>query len=208
MTMEPVVFTSAYQQLKPNEREFVDGFVVFLERENANVPFERLTTTLQRAADNVRLDEVDSRTRDFFNSPLVKAAVNERVNEIAAARDLSPEWIVNQHRAIAAANLEDFTVLDDSGFPWPDLRKLSRDQWYALESVETVEEDTKFGVRKKLKLKLINKLASLDFLAKHTGIDQAGNATYEKYAAIPTTVSSATSLEQLAEDYAQLINAS
>lgn len=203
-------FNSAYDQLQPNEREFVNGFIRAVERENALIPLERLTGTLKRVSATINADDLDSRTRDMFQKPLITAAIKERVEFLAAERDVSPEWVINQHRAIASANLQDFIEVGEDGFPWPNLEGLSREQWYALESVETTEEENKFGAKtKKFKIKLKSSHASLDKLGKFVGIDNENSAAYQKYAALENKAANytdGTTIEQLADEYAQFIN--
>src|SRR5690606_3739000 len=101
-------------QLMASERDFVDGFISYLERE-AEKRFERLTVTLARASDNIRMDELDARTRALFDKPLVGAAIRERVELLASQRDLTPERVIKEHAALALSNMNDFIERFEDG---------------------------------------------------------------------------------------------
>lgn len=205
--MNAFAFVSAYKQLQPSERDFVDGFLRSLDRE-AGKRFERLPTTLRRVTDALDPAALDGRTVDFLSKPLVRAAIAERVQEIAAERDLTPEWIIRQYQAIASFNLEDIFDTGEDGFPQIDLSELAREHWYALQEIDAKDEFSKYGNKRHLKVKTADKIAALNQLAKITGLDKGDHADYLAYKAEPAELvrlSSSASTETLAEDYAKFI---
>lgn len=201
-------FISAYKQLSSFEREFVDGFLRSLEKE-AEKRFERLTTTLERVARGIDPAKLDDRTRDMFAKPLIVAAIRERVEQIAAERDLTPEWIVKQYRNIAGASLEHYFTVGQDGFPQIDLSSLTPEQWSALQEVDAVEEYSKRGTVRRVKVKLQPKMEALAKLMAHTGLDKADNPTYGAYKTLPPDLAqlpNSASVSELAEQYSRFID--
>jgi hypothetical protein len=76
--MNAVSFASAYRQLRPVEKAFVDGYVSDVERESARRG-ERISNALYRAIP----DDVVAASRGMLDKPLVRAAITERINTLA-----------------------------------------------------------------------------------------------------------------------------
>jgi hypothetical protein len=207
--MNALSFVSAYRQLTGHEREFVDGFMRRLDDE-AGKRHERLTTTLERVSRTIDVTRLDDRTRDLFAKQLVVAAIRERVEQISAERDLTPEWIVNQYRNIASASLEHYFTVGEDGFPQIDLSSLTPEQWSALDSIDATEEYLpRGGSKRHVKIKLKSSMEALGVLAKHTGMDKAENPVYGAYKQLPsdaTRTPTSTSVSELADAYARFID--
>lgn len=200
-------FASAYDQLPALDRDFVDGFIKRLEID-AERRFERLTATLERFSRSIDFDTLDQRQRDFFAKPLTQAAIRERVEKLASERDLTPARIIQEHAAIALANMRDYVELDEDGIPEINLNDCSRIDWSAIHQIESEETYGPKGTTRKIKLRLYNKQASLDALAKWNGLDKADNAEYVAYKSLPpelTQIPSNVSIEKIADQYAQLL---
>lgn len=199
---------SAYQQLAPFERSFVDAFVQTLERE-AQKRFERLPVTLTRTVESLEPDKLDERSRVMFEKPMVAAAIQERVNVRAAASDLTAEWIIRQYQAIAGANMSKYVTVGEDGFPAPDLSMLAYDDWIPVRSIDAVDEYGRGGSKRRFKFQLENKLEALAMLAKITGLDKSEHADYLAYKATPNELlrlSSGASVEDAQSAYAQFID--
>ena len=206
--MNAINFASSYELLQPSERSFVDDFLRALENE-AEKRFERLTTTLERVTRSIDPATLDERTNDYFSRPMIRAAICERVENMARERDLTPQRIVQEHAVLALANMDDFIKrYEDGRGAEVDLSGVTRAQMSAVQSIETEETYGPRGTTRKIKLKLYNKQVSLDALAKFTGLDKADNVEYAAYKTLPkdmVKLPASASVEQLADDYARLI---
>jgi len=201
--------STAYAQLSGLEREFVDGFVSRLDAENSK-HFERLTVTLERLAVRIDFDQLDERSRDQFAKPLVCAAIRERVDTIAAERDLTPERLIKEHAAIGFASIKSFfPEIGEDGIPQFDARDASNYDWAAVQSIDVEETFNRGGTKRTIKIKMHGKQASLDMLAKWAGLDKTENPVYADYRNSITDVTrlgTSASVEQLASEYARFID--
>jgi len=203
-----VSFVSSYDLLQTSERVFVDEFLHALEAD-AERRFERLTATLDRVARSLDLDAMDDRTRDLFAKPMVRAAIHERVKQLADERDLTPERVIREHAAVAFANMQDYLTVGQDGLPTVDMETVNRAQWSAVSQIEVEDSYGPKGNIRKIKFKLHDKLASLAAISKFMGLDKSDNPEYVAYKLLPRDMvqlpASATQ-ETLAEDYARLID--
>ncbi|AHJ10776.1 hypothetical protein P106B_93 [Rhizobium phage vB_RglS_P106B] len=186
----------------------MDGFLRSLEQEAAK-RFERLTTTLERVSRAINPASLDDRTRDLFSKPLIAASIRERAEQLAAERDLTPEWIIRQYHNIASASLEHYFDVGEDGFPQIDLSKLTPEQWSALDSIDATEKFTRGGTERHVKIKLKGGMEALAFLAKHAGLDKADNPVFKEYTALPADLAqmpNSASVSELAENYARFID--
>ncbi len=202
-------FSSAYKQLTDYEREFVDGFLRSVESE-AERRFERITTTLERVAQQTDKTTRDSRARDLFAKPLFAAAIRERVEVMASARDLTPDRVIKEHAAIAMFSLKRFfPEMDGAGNPQFDASNANEIDWAAVQSLEIEENYGRNGTTRKIKIKAHPKQASLDALAKFMGLDKADNVEYAAYKTLPAELAqlpTSASVADLADQYARLID--
>lgn len=206
--MNGLTFKTAYEQLTDLQRDFVDGFVRFIEARNEEQPFERLTTTLVRAAANYNVANTDNHSRDMFQNPIVAAAIRERIETIATERDLSPARIMREHSILALSNMQDYVVIEDGG-QWGHVKAdLTREQMAAVQQLEFEETYSKNGIKRVIKLKLYNKQQSLGELSKFMGMNKEDSEEYARYMNAPHTsgtITEATPLAEISEEYARLI---
>lgn len=190
------------------ERGFVDDFLRRLDIE-AEKRFERLTTTLERVSQSLDPAALDQRTRDLLAKPIVLAAVRQRVEEIAAAKDLTPDRIIREHAAIALANINRFFKVTEDGSVEFDASDCTAVDFAAVQSIDVEEQYTRNGTKRTYKIKMHNKQVSLDTLAKFMGLDKADNAEYAAYKALPpdlVQVPNSATVGAVAEKYARFID--
>lgn len=203
--LAPISFASAYRQLKPAEKLYVDGYIAETERD-AQRRNERISLALQRAIPA----HVVEASRGMLERPLVRAAIAERINELAAAAELNPMRVIKEYMSIGFSSVGDYMTIGEDGQPYFDLTKCTPEQLAAIQSVEV--EETGDGLsrasRRKFKFRLHNKLDALNALAKHMGLLEADNATWRAETArpvgdgvLPATVDAAGA----ADEYARLI---
>lgn len=203
-----ISFVSSYDLLQPSERVFVDEFVRAVESD-AERRFERMTASLERVARTLDIGALDERTRDHFAKPMIRAAIFERVKQMADARDITPERIIKEHAALALSNMQDYLKTGQDGLPTVDLVEVNRVQWAAVQQIEVEDTFGPKGQTRKIKFKLHDKKTSLDALAKFMGLQEGDNAEYAAYKTLPrdlVQLPASASQEALAEDYARFID--
>lgn len=206
--MNAISFVGAYEQLSGYEREFVDGFLRSLERE-AERRFERLTITLERVSASLNTTALDDRTRDLFRKPIIVAAIRQRVEQMAAASDLTPDRIIREHAAIALSNINRFFKTGEDGSISFDALNCNDIDWAAVAAVDIDETYGPRGTKRTYKIKMHNKQVSLDAIAKFMGLDKGDNPEYAAYKTLPAELSqlpNSASVLELAEDYAKFID--
>jgi len=139
--MNDLVVLSAYGQLTHIERVFVDGYVSHLEDE-AMKRNERISNALFRPVPARTL----AKSRDMFDRPIVVAAINERVNELAMNSELTVNRILKELTSLAFSNISDFMRFDDVGIPTYDFSAATPEQLAAVKSWK--ETPMKFGGKK------------------------------------------------------------
>lgn len=206
--MERVTFASAYNQLQPSEREFVDAFLRSLDIE-AQKRFERVTTTLERVVSTIDLQALDSRARDQFAKPIIQAAIRERVEDMARERDLTPDRIMREQAKIGFATIRAFFPrVGEDGHPIFDASNATEMDWAAVSHVKIEETYGRNGTTRKIDLKMHAKQAALDAMAKWTGLDKPDNAEASAYRSLPPELQKITAndtAETLADKYADFI---
>lgn len=200
---QPVMFVSAYRQLAPSEKVFVDGYVKALEVE-AQRTHERISNALSRPIS----PEVVEASRGMLNKPMVTVAITERINEIASETELTAQRIMRELMAIAFSSLADYGPIGQDGLPDIDLSKCTPAQLSALSQIEITTN--RFGARSG-KIKTHDKLAAINALAKFMGMDQAGSMAWMLYNDKPADTGSLpgnATHEVAADAYMRQINAS
>lgn len=195
-------FASAYRQLRPSEKAFVDGYVADIEREAARAN-ERISNALYRAIP----PHVVAASRGMLEKPLVLAAITERINEIASQSELTVHRVVKELMAIAFCSVGDYMQIGEDGQPWFDLTKCTPEQLSAIQSIE-IEETPRTGTRK-FKFKLHDKLAGIDKLARYMGLLEADNPHYRASTARPIDAASlpdTVTTDQAGDAYSAMIN--
>lgn len=163
---------TAYDQLKPFERQFVDAYLASdspIQAVKAVFPMDGVDP--KKVASTLRV-----RAYDLIRRPLVQAAIAEKLTKHAAQWDLTTERVLAELAKVAYANIDDY--LDRStGEPIFDFteERVSRDQMAAVGelTVETYNEkadDGEVRVVKRVKFKLHDKLGALEKAMKHLGL--------------------------------------
>lgn len=199
--LAPISFTSAYRQLRPAEKLFVDSYVASLETE-AERRNERISNALYRP---VSAEAVEA-SRGMLEKPLVRAAVVERINEIAAASELTVQRVIKELSIMAFSSVADYQTVGEDGHPYTDFSRANPDQMRAVQAIET-ELSPRGGM--KVKYKLHDKFGPLKELMQLMGMREPDNPHWRAYnarpvdpAALPGNVTD----EAAADVYAKMIN--
>lgn len=202
----PISFASAYRQLRPAEKAFVDAYVERVEREAARAG-ERISLALHRA---IPADVVEA-SRGLLDRPLVRAAIAERINDIAAQNELTPHRVIREWMGIAFSSIGHFMTIGEDGEPYWDLTKATPEQLAAVKAIEV--EETGDGLtrprRKKIKVTLHDKPTGLEALMKYMGLSAPDNPHWRSENARPINggaLSADTTTEQAGDRYAAMIN--
>lgn len=154
---------TAYDQLKPTERVFVDAY---LATDNPKMAM--------RAA-NASLDEklLDIRAVDMLKRPLVQAAMADKLQKLTQKYEVTLERTVREIAKIGYANMADYVRMTDQGEPFVDLSDVTYDEMAAIKSVsvEDVKEGRGEDAReiRKVKFELHDKRGALDMQMKYLG---------------------------------------
>jgi len=204
----PLVFTSAYRSLQPAEKAFVDGYVADVERESERRN-ERISNALYRPVP----PEMIEASRGMLDRPMVRAAITERISALAADSELSPRRVIKELMGIAFGSLEHYMDVTDDGAGGSVLRvnveKATPEQLAALQSFEIEETFGRNGPTRKIKLKMHDKLAALDRIAKYMGLLEADNPHWRAENARPVGPASlpgSIDTAQAADAYGRMIN--
>lgn len=200
-----ILFASAYRQLSAAERAFVDDAVAILEHAAARAA-ERISMSLHRPIP----PEIVNKSRGMLERPMVKAAIAERINEIAAAQELTVQRLVREYMALAFSNIGDYMTIitdeDDNSVPYFDLTKATPEQMAAVKTVKMEESGDGLSrpLKRKIEIVLHDKLAAMAGLARFMGIDNADNPHWKAdiAKAAPPAV---TSPDAAADAYAAMI---
>ena len=169
--MTQVMFQSAYRQLTPTQRAFVDNTVAHIEQA-AHRANERIDMALYRPIPS----EIVERSNGLLENRLVQAAITERINEIASEQELTAARWVKQARALAFSNISDFMrpegddLVFDFSLPTPE-------QWSAVKSIEIEGGSDDPFTRKKNKIKLTfwDKPSAMKMLGQYMGLLEPDN---------------------------------
>ena len=112
--------------------------------------------------------------KKLLDKPIVKAAINNMSQKLAAKNELSVDRVLEEYQAIAYSQIHDFMTLVD-GELVIDLEKVGPDS-RAARAIDTISQDeavTRDGPTVvKRKVTRHDKMKALDFLAKFLGMDQ------------------------------------
>lgn len=170
--MPAIEFRTAYDQLKPTERAFVDCFIATDDPfEAAKAAFPQLAAALK--ADGRTVSAVGARAMDYARRPLVQAAIAERMASHMNKWELTTEKVLAELAKIVYANLDDY-VSREGGELLVDFSAVTRDQMAAVAEI-TIEEYTEGRGEnaekvKRTKFKLHDKLSGIDKAMKRLGL--------------------------------------
>jgi len=201
-------FASAYRQLRPAQKAYVDAFVADAETE-CNRRGDRISSVLHRQIP----DRVVEASRGMLDNPIVRAAIAERINELAAASELTVHRIIKELMNVSFASIGDYMQVGEDGQPYFDLAKATPEQLAAIKSIEVEEHGDGMSrpKRRKFKFQLHDKLSGIKMLMDYTGASNPENPFWRAETARPVANNRATlpgsvSSEAAADLYASLIN--
>lgn len=167
-----MIFASAYRQLTPAERSLVDSVVAQFQQD-AERSGGRISAALTRPVPQPLVD----RARGLLDRPMVKAAITERVNEIAAQQELTIQRTVREMMSIAFSSMGHYMQVDDDGAPVFDLARCTPEQLAAIKSIDMGEVGDGLTRARKVKFKITlhDKIAGLSMLTGYMGMKEADN---------------------------------
>lgn len=200
-----IVFVSAYRQLMPVERAFVDSVVIEFERA-AHRAGERIILYLHRPIPS----EIVERARGMLDRPMVRAAITERINEISAAQDLTVQRMVREMMAVAFSSMGHYMEIDADGTPCFDLTKCTPEQLAAIKSIDVEESGDGLSrpLKRKFKIQLHDKLAGMKMLGQFMGMLEPDNPHWRADVARngPPALPAGATPEQAGDAYAAMID--
>lgn len=201
-----VIFASAYRQLLPAERSFVDSVVTEIDRAAARQG-ERISLALHRPIPAPLVE----RSRGLLERPMVTAAITERINEIAAAQELTVQRMVREMQSVAFSSMGDYMHIEDDGTPVFDLTRCTPEQLSAIKSIDVEESGDGLSrpLKRKFRVVLHDKLAGMKMLGQYMGILEPDNPHWradQARIAHPNLPPGATP-QQAGDAYAAMIDA-
>lgn len=169
MQHQPITVISAYRNLNPAEKQFVDSYVTSVETAAMRTG-EPISLALNRPIP----PEIVEVSGDYLLRPLVLAAINERVMQIASDTELTTRRIVKEWMNIAFSNMNDYLEIDpQTGAPVYDLSSCTPDQMAAVKAVK--HKVTAIGSQE-FEFVTHDKIKALDALSRMFGLLQDDNA--------------------------------
>jgi hypothetical protein len=196
-----VVFASAYRQLQPAQRAFVDAAITSIENA-ANRAKERISLALNRPIPQ----DIVERSGGMLDNPMVCAAITERITALAAEQELTASRMIKELMAISTANINNFIEFDDNDMPIFTLHNATPEQMAAIKSVEveTNGDGLTRGSKSKIKLTFHEKLPAIKMLGEYIGLWSGDNPHFraeQARAADKTALPNTATPEQAADEY-------
>lgn len=156
-------FRSAYDQLRPVERRFVDAYV-----------YETAQSAIKagkRVADHLRTYRPPGViATEFLSRPLVCAAIRDKCDAISREADVSIIRVLQEIKSLAYSSMKHYVKVSEKG-DWDfTLEELTDEQWAAVKSIKIGQNQ--WGPTKAIELHA--KQPAIDMLAKFLGLDQSG----------------------------------
>lgn len=205
--MNALSFASAYKQLRPAQKAYVDAYVAETEREAVRRN-ERISLALFRA---IPADVVEA-SRGLLDMPLVRAAIVERINELAIASELTVQRVIKEIANMAFSTVESFMTVGEDGQAYIDLNRATPEAMSAVKSIEVEETGSLLerSHKRKTKVVLHDKIAAIKMLVDYMGINQPDNPFWRADQARPAhdraALPDGTTADSAADIYGQLIN--
>lgn len=154
--------TRAYDLLTDSEREAVDEYVKFAVNQQ-RARHQRILAAL-----NVPIpSEYIRRSRQALNRPVLRAAIAERIIEVAEQADISPDRALHEYATVAFSDITDYMAPGLYGEPvLKDLREIPPSKAGAIKSIEC--QPGHMGTR--WKITLHDKLPALKTLTDLMGM--------------------------------------
>ena len=195
-----VEFTSAYRQLRPSERTFVDGYVSDLENQSVRTG-EKLSVLLMQPVN------VDDRSARFLALDIVRAAITERVRELQEEMELNVYKTLKELRSLAYSNIGNYMKVDDDNHLTFDFTRCTPEQMAAVKTFKVKQRQTQMGPVQEIEFTLHDKVAALDKVMKYQGLLDDEHWRAENAKAVKDgTLTAEASDDEAAELYAKMIN--
>lgn len=196
----PPAILTAYDQLKPTERIFVDAYVA------TDNPIRAIIAANSALASQPSVAQV--RAHDMLKRPLVQAAIAQKIDKLAEKYDVSVNALVRELAFVAKANMGDYVRITPEGEPFVDLSTATPEMLAAIQSVtvEDVKEGRGPDAReiRKVKFTLHDKLSAIDkLMRKHGAYAPVGVAVTGQLTLTAETVKETMTAEQAADMYAR-----
>lgn len=205
-----LAFASAYKQLRPVQKAFVDRFVADAERD-AEKRHERISHALYRPIDEATI----AASEGLLENPIVRAAIAERINELAAASEITVQRVVKEIACLAFSTMSNYQTIGDDGLPVFTLANATPEALAAIKTVK-IEERGNMMERgnniRKIDVVLHDKLGAIKMLAEYMGMFQPDNPFWraDQLATVaarePAALPDHTTVEDAANLYGQMIN--
>lgn len=201
------MFQTAYAQISPAERYFVDQLVDALA-EAARVA-NRSVRLAMRQPIPTALHDRDH--HGWLARPLVQAAISEQILKRADDSEITEDRWIREVVTIARMDLTDFWTIDPLGHPCFDLEKLREaERSGAIKSIEVETNDNGMmnrNQRVKVKVQAHDKIAALKMWAAYMGLDDGENPSRraDRAAQDVPAITDAHGATEAGEAYAQLI---
>lgn len=167
-TQDNIYPTRAYDLLTDTEREAVDEYVEFA------VSQQRAKHQRVLAALNVPIPtEYIRRSRQAINRPVLRAAIAERITEIAEQADISPDRAIHEYATVAFSDITDYLTRGYFGeLVIKDLSEIPASKTGAIKSIEC--QPGHMGTR--WKITMHDKLPALKTLSDLMGVTAPDHA--------------------------------
>ncbi len=190
-------FESAYRQLSPVERVFVDAYVFEIEKRAVKTG-EKLVDALQ-----VVSATRDARTLEMLASALVRAAIAERVRDLTESMELNIYRTLKELHGIAYSSIGHYMTIGPDGQPYFDLSGCTPEKLAAIKTIE-IEESPKAG--RKFKVTLHDKMSALDKTMRYQGLLESEHLHWKTVNAVDDTKLAAfETVDDAANSYARMI---
>lgn len=197
--MEPVEILSAFALLNDVERDFVEVYVRMVKNEAARIN-ERVSHAMLRPIPA----DVVLRSRGLLQKPLILAAINQRLQEIADEEDITPERIIREMYDIATSNLADFIEIQEGQMSLMKMQTVSRRKMATVKKVEF--KPGMYGVQTSIQLH--DKQAALTQLGQMMGIVDPENQHWKRMKDVPADLKqlpAAATPQQAEKAYSDLL---
>lgn len=124
------VMLTAFDQLKPSERMFVNAYVA------TDNPMRAIVAAFPVLESQRSVAQV--RAFDMLKRPLVQAAIAQKINDLSSRYSIQADAIYKEVAKIAKSDIRDYMTLNEAGMPKLDLMQTSDEAWGAISGFEVV----------------------------------------------------------------------
>lgn len=165
----PGSMLTAYDQLKPFEKQFVD---TYLGSDSPMAAVKAIYPQPKGVPNDKYAQMLRVRAWAMVRRPLVQAAIADKLKQHASKWDLTTERVLGELAKIAYANIDDYIdrSTGEVKFDFSEDR-VTRDQMAAVGEIKVEKTTTPDGnVTEKVTFKLHDKLGALEKAMKHLGL--------------------------------------